>query len=124
MANSTQTAEPSVEELMEVTGMNAKPAEDKAKPAEGKGKPKKETAQQAKNRLRNEAERIVLDRHKPEFYKVAEELYEANGFEFKRRLTDEEKAEQAIEKMLRENPALREKYAPSTVVVDAPKGGE
>lgn len=113
MASNTQTEEPSIEELM---NMNAAPAEKAAPKAAAK--PKKESAQQAKNRLRNEAERIVLDRHKPEFYKVAEELYEKNGFEFKRRLTEEEKAEQAIEKMLRENPALREKYAPTTVVVD------
>lgn len=113
MARSTQT-EPSIEDLMEVTGMNAKPERDEAKPAAKK----KETAQQAKNRLRNEAERIVLDRHKPEFHKVAEELYAANGYEFKRRLTEEEKAEQAIEKMLRENPSLREKYAPTTIVTD------
>lgn len=116
MASNIQTAEPSIEELM---NMNATPAEDKPKePAAPKKKEKKETAQQAKNRLRNEAERIVLDRHKPEFYKVAEKLYAENGFEFKRRLSEEEKAEQAIEKMLRENPSLREKYAPTTVVVD------
>lgn len=113
MASNTQTVEPSIEELM-----NMKPAEDKPKEPAAAPKKKKETAQQAKNRLRNEAERIVLDRHKPEFYKVAEELYAKNGFEFKRRLSDEEKAEQAIEKMLRENPSLREKYAPTTVVVD------
>lgn len=113
MARSTQT-EPSIEDLMEVTGMNAKP-----RPAdEGSPKKKNETAQQAKNRLRNEAERIVLDRHKSEFHKVAEELYAKNGYEFKRRLTEEEKAEQAIEKMLRENPSLREKYAPTTIIAD------
>lgn len=113
MASITQTEEPSIEELMNMSA--SKPAEKAEKPAP---KQKKETAQQAKNRLRNEAERIVLDRHKPEFYKVAEKLYAENGFEFKRRLTEEEKAEQAIEKMLRENPALRQKYAPTTVVVD------
>lgn len=121
MARSTQT-EPSIEDLMEVTGMNAKP-EESSKPKKETAQPAKnllrnETAQQAKNRLRNEAERIVLDRHKSEFHKVAEELYAKNGYEFKRRLTEEEKAEQAIEKMLRENPALREKYAPTTIIAD------
>lgn len=79
---------------------------------------KGETAQQAKNRLRNEAERIVIDRHRDEFYAEAERLYEANGFEFKRRLTEEEKAAQQIEKLLQANPALREQYAPTTMVVD------
>ena len=72
--------------------------------------PKNESAQQAKNRLRNIAERIVLDRHKPEFHKVASELYGEFGFDFKRRLTDEEKAQQKIDELLKQHPELREKY--------------
>lgn len=104
--------DPTVEELMEEKAPEAPaPKEPEA--------PKGETAQQAKNRLRNEAERIVLDRHKAEFYEEAERLYAKHGFEFKRRLTEEEKAAQTIEKLIQQNPALRERYAPTTLVADA-----
>lgn len=111
MARSTQT-EPTAAELAAAEAEHDEGPEAVAAPAPG------ETVQQIKNRLRNEAERIILDRYKGEFYAEAERLYEANGFEFKRRLTEEEKAQQQIEKLLKENPALREQYAPTTVVAD------
>ena len=111
MARTTQT-EPTAAELAAAEEEHDETVQAPAGPVSG------ETVQQTKNRLRNEAERRVLDRHKNEFYKEAERLYEENGFEFKRRLTDQEKAQQQIEKLLKENPELREQYAPTTVVAD------
>lgn len=112
MARTTSTTEPSAAELAAKEAAVETDAPTEAAPATG------ETVQQIKNRLRNEAERIVLDRHKQEFYEEAEKLYEANGFEFKRRLTEQEKAQQSIEKLLKENPELRKVYAPTTIVAD------
>ena len=71
----------------------------------------KETEQQMKNRLRNEAEREVLNNHRDEFYKVAERKFKENGLEFTRRLTDEEKAKKKLEDLLAEHPGLRAQLA-------------
>lgn len=71
----------------------------------------KETEQQMKNRLRNEAEREVLNNHRDEFYKVAERKFTENGLEFTRRLTDEEKAKKKLEDLLAEHPGLRAELA-------------
>lgn len=112
MARTTTKSEPTAVELAAAEAEHDETPDAPIEPQPG------ETVQQTKNRLRNEAERIVLDRHKNEFYKEAERLYEENGFEFKRRLTEQEKAQQQIEKLLKENPELREQYAPTTVVAD------
>ena len=90
-------------------------AEPKAasKPA-SKDKPqKKETVQQLKNRLRNEAEREVLDKHKKEVIARTQAKYDEHGLKYVRRLTDEEKAAKAIEENLAKYPNLRSKFIPT-----------
>ena len=69
--------------------------------------PKKETVQQLKNRLRNEAEREVLNNHKGEVIKITEAKYDQHGLEYVRRLTDEEKAAKQIEELYAQFPHLR-----------------
>lgn len=73
--------------------------------------PKKETVQQLKNRLRNEAEREVLDAHKPEVIEKTEAKYTAHGLKYVRRLTDEEKAAKEIADNLNKYPNLRALFA-------------
>lgn len=68
--------------------------------------PKKETVQQLKNRLRNEAEREVLNNHKGEVIKITEAKYDQHGLEYVRRLTDAEKAQKLIEDQLALHPEL------------------
>lgn len=75
----------------------------------GKLAPKKETVQQLKNRLRNEAEREVLNDHKDEVIAKTEAKYKEHNLEYVRRLSDEEKAQKAIEDNLAKYPGLREK---------------
>lgn len=65
-----------------------------------------------KNRLRAEAEREVLDNHRPEYHEIAARKFGEHGLEFARRMTAEEKAEEALQKLLAANPALAAKYAP------------
>lgn len=69
--------------------------------------PKGETLQQLKNRLRNEAEREVLNNHKGEVITITEAKYKAHNLEYVRRLTDEEKAAKVIEEMYQKFPNLR-----------------
>ena len=69
--------------------------------------PAKETVSQLRNRLRNEAERTVINNHKDEFVQVATALFAKHGMEFNRRLTDKEKAAKAIEDQLNQFPELR-----------------
>lgn len=78
--------------------------------AKGKGK-KVETEQQVKGRLRNAAERFVLNNHRDEYYAKLEELHEAEGVEYKRILTPEEKDEKALNEILERNPNLKAKLA-------------
>lgn len=86
----------------------AKAASNKAATKAEPAKPaKKETVQQLKNRLRNEAEREVLDAHKKEVIEKTAAKYEAHGLEYVRRLSDEEKAAKAIEEYYRQFPNLR-----------------
>lgn len=65
------------------------------------------TIQQLKNKLRNEAEREVLDTHKDEVVKITQAKYDAHGLEYVRRLTEEEKAAKAIEEYYVKFPSLR-----------------
>lgn len=74
--------------------------------------PKKETEAQKRNRLRNEAEREVLKNHKSEFVEIATRLFAENGLTFTRRLTEKEKAAQAIADQLNQFPELRALFAP------------
>ncbi len=76
----------------------------------GRGKGKKvETEQQVKGRLRNAAERFVLNNHRDEYYNKLEELHQAEGVEYKRILTQEEKDEKALNELLERNPNLKAK---------------
>lgn len=71
----------------------------------------KETLQQLKNRLRNEAEREVVNNHRDEYHQIAEAKFKEHGIEFTRRLTDEEKAAEKIREMLRQFPELRGQFS-------------
>lgn len=68
---------------------------------------KPETVTQLKNRLRNEAEREVLTRHRDEVIEITGAKYAEHGLEYVRRLTDEEKAEKEILDLLQKHPELR-----------------
>lgn len=74
--------------------------------------PKKETESAKRNRLRNEAERIVINNHRDEFNKVATNLFAENGLVFHRRLTEEERAAKEIADKLNQFPELRALFAP------------
>ena len=69
-----------------------------------------ETVQQKKNRLRNEAEREVLNNHRDELNTITEAKFVEQGLNYTRRLTDREKAQKKIEDLLNEHPELRERY--------------
>lgn len=107
-------------------GAQAKATSAKGEP-ETKGKPeKKETVQQLKNRLRNEAEREVLDNHKKEVIERTKAKYDAHGLKYVRRLTDEEKAAKAIAENLKKYPNLRSQFIatdPDAEVVTVQSGG-
>ena len=80
------------------------PAEEKsATEAEA---PEGETLAQKRSRLRNKAERFVLENHREEFEDYAEQLYAENGLKFNRRLTGEAKAQREAEKLIAENPGI------------------
>jgi len=70
-----------------------------------------ETVQQKKNRLRNEAEREVLNKHRDELNTITEAKFVENNLQYTRRLTEKEKAAKKIEELLNEHPELREQYA-------------
>lgn len=82
-------------------------------PATATGEGAEETIQQKKNRLRNEAEREVLNTHRDELNAITEAKFNEQGIPYTRRLTDKEKAQKKIEDLLNEHPELREVYAPN-----------
>lgn len=101
--------------------VGSQPKEAAGKPA-AKEKPKKtETTQQLKNRLRNEAEREVLDKHKQEVIARTKAKYDAHGLKYVRRLTDEEKAAKAIQENLAKYPNLRSQFIPTDPEADVVK---
>jgi hypothetical protein len=65
------------------------------------------TIQQLKNKLRNEAEREVLDKHKSEVVEITAAKYKEHNLEYVRRLTEEEKAAKQIEELYAQFPHLR-----------------
>lgn len=81
--------------------------------------PAQETERQKRARLKTQATNTLIESHRDEFNKLAENLFSENGLEFKRRLTDEEKAEKELDDLLAKNPALRDKLA-----AKAAEGGE
>ena len=84
--------------------------------------PATETDSQKRNRLRNEAERHILNLHKDEFDDYAEALFAKNGLTFNRRLSEAQKAEKKINDLIAEHPELeamlRAKFEPADA--DAP----
>jgi hypothetical protein len=99
-----------------VTRRTTKKAPAKAKPAPELTEVKDEkgrylTVQQLKNKLRNEAEREVLDTHKDEVVTITQAKYDEHGLKYVRRLTDKEKAAKLIADNLNEFPELREMFA-------------
>lgn len=66
---------------------------------------------QLKNKLRAEAEREVIANHRDEYHEVAARKFGEHGLEFTRRLTDEERAEQEMERLLEAHPGLAAKLA-------------
>lgn len=75
------------------------------------GEGEAETVQQKKNRLRNEAEREVLNNHRDELNQITEAKFVEHNLNYTRRLTEKEKAQKKIEDLLNEHPELREQYA-------------
>jgi hypothetical protein len=89
----------------------AKAAEEVIEAPEEEEVPKDETISQKRNRLRNKAERIIIDRYRDEFNKVATDLFAENGLVFHKRLTDQEKAAKEIADKLNQFPELRDMFA-------------
>ena len=84
-----------------------------------------ETDSQKRNRLRNEAERHILNLHKDEFDDYAEALFAKNGLTFNRRLSEAQKAEKKINDLIAQHPeleaVLRAQFAaPAPTDADAP----
>src|SRR5690242_15327115 len=73
-------------------------------------KGKQLTVQQLKNKLRGQAERAVLDKYKKEVISHTEALYKEHNLEYVRRLSDEEKAEQEVARLLALHPNLRSTF--------------
>lgn len=59
-----------------------------------------------KQKLRAQAERDVLTNHRGEYNTRVEQLFTEHGLEFKRKLTEEEKAEQEMRKLITDHPEL------------------
>lgn len=97
---------------------NKKPETPAEKPA------KKENVQQLKNRLRNEAEREVLDAHKPEVIARTQAKYDEHGLKYVRRLSDEEKAAKLIAEQFTKYPELKSLFAPAVAAHQAALQGE
>lgn len=88
-----------------------------------------ETDSQKRNRLRNEAERHILNLHKDEFDDYAEALFAKNGLTFNRRLSEAQKAEKKINDLIAQHPeleaVLRAQFAaPAPTDADAPEADE
>ena len=70
-----------------------------------------ETTQQKKNRLRNEAEREVLNLHRDELNAITEAKFVEAGLKYTRRLTESEKAAKKVEEYFNQFPELRAQFA-------------
>lgn len=91
----------------EYTGKDEASTQDDNLTAVVDEKGKKLTIQQLKNKLRNEAEREVLDTHKDEVIKITAAKYKVHNLDYVRRLSEEEKAAKAIEEYYVKFPKLR-----------------
>lgn len=98
------------------------------KPAAAKAPAKveapKETEQQVKNRLRNEAEREVIDRHRSELHEIAEAKFTAAGLVYTRRKSEQEKAADKIKTLLEQFPELAGTFTAVAVTADADPEGD
>lgn len=105
-ARNTQSAalEDNVEEL-DTTKKKSSKSKAKAAP-----EPEPETEQQLKNRLRNDAQRELLNKHRSEYNKIAEAKFAEHGLKFERRLNETEKAQRQLEKLLEKHPELRGQF--------------
>jgi len=81
--------------------------------------PKQETESQKRNRLRNEAERVIINRHKAEFEDVATALFAENGLKFNKRMTEEQKAKAKVDELIAKHPELREQLLASLLPAQA-----
>lgn len=77
-----------------------------------------ESEQQIKNRLRNEAEREVIDRHRAELHEIAEAKFIAAGLVYTRRKTEQEKAADKVKALLEQFPELASQFAAVPVTSD------
>lgn len=64
------------------------------------------------------AEKRLREENRTRFDDLVQEEAKARGVEYKRRLTDEEKAEKALNDLLAANPALAAKFGAAPAVVD------
>lgn len=90
----------------EVAAAAAKAAAPVEAPAEET--PKKETEAQKRNRLRNEAERVIINRHKSEFEDVATQIFAENGLKFNKRMSEQEKAKAKVDELIAKHPELKD----------------
>jgi hypothetical protein len=106
------------------TATTRKPAAAKATAAKVAEAEPVESEQQIKNRLRNEAEREVIDRHRGELHEIAEAKFKAAGLVYTRRKTEQEKAEDKIKALLEQFPELAGTFTavPVTPDVDPEEG--
>lgn len=98
----------------EVEDANAARQADAATAPEAEEASGTESVQKKKNRLRNEAEREVLDAHKDEFYAIADRKFRDAGLKFERRLSEKEKAAKKMQALLLEYPDLRSEFENET----------
>jgi hypothetical protein len=98
------------------TATTRKPAAAKAAPVV-EAEPV-ETEQQIKNRLRNEAEREVIDNHRAELHEIAEAKFKAAGLVYTRRKTEQEKAADKVKALLEQFPELAGQFTAVPVTPD------
>ena len=67
------------------------------------------TDAQKKSALYTQAVQEIRNRHFDEFQEIVADLYEANGFTYRKRLSEEEKAEQEARALFAANPSLAER---------------
>lgn len=92
-------------------------AQESAAEATPAADPKAES--RLKNQLRNKAEREILDKYKDELVARTEALFDENGIKYVRRLSEDEKDEQALAALLAKNPKLAESMRAKLVPTEA-----
>lgn len=67
--------------------------------------------QALRNKLYTEAQAELRERHEEEFISLISARYAEHGLQYRRRLSDEQKAEKQIRDLLAAHPGLAEKFA-------------